>query len=755
MVQVWVRVLQLDDAKPAGTHLITQKNLVHSVGMRVSGGKEVKTGHWARNLVLNGADFRAVVAGMPPDANLLMREAHDAVSLHAYERLKTDLVETGLVGHAKLKVEDLSEEVKVYELDLKRKGAVNGTLKVEAWLVSTKVELRSVPKSPFALGLVALWLGLRFAVGIWTALPVMLLGIAWLLLELPTLLGTALSKILPAAVPGLGMSVKAVRLYLSLCDATQLLFRVEVDDFKLAHDTSYKFYQPNFVAAGGVNLAVSVDLKEIVGNLVAAFKRWRATEDEEEMDVKFKAWASTLDAKDQWLSGASSDPFFKLFKGDDEKNLDALPKVCESDVVDSDLNPTWSELVFPRVQGPFLVAVYDYDMTSTADLIGVGKLETLLETGSCTLYKNGVAAGLFHYSAVPLKKAKPPAIAWAPSPVAHYNLKKATKFFTPTRLLTLRIREFRVNDPVIAFDIAETNDEFNVNNFVRLLSEGKVKSSTGVDVMPNTLQVQIKNVKLPPKATRCRVVCKLRGEKREEQVEAKDCRATGFPTSEFEVADPSAVLHLSVYAQNDKFVGEAIVKLESIAVAAKTKAPFKLELANKQLEKKTFPVDAYIDATLTWLDKPGGKTHNELLEQRKLKALEQLQENSGEMQLGLNVELLVPWIKDMPVLFVVDSFELNRVKFHLKALFQGYDTDTSDDAIFVDQIDLRDKLAIKPGESGVDALTLAVEFVKAAIGPILSEVSLLDAAKQILSGVATGLFSSEKDNDALLEEEDD
>lgn len=749
--QIWVRVLEVADAKPAGTHLVGQQNLTHSVGMRVSGGKEVKTGHFARNLVLKGADFRTVVAGMQPDANLLMREAHgDSVSLHAYERLKTDLVETGLVGRAKLKVADLTAEPKLCELELKRKGHVNGTLKVEAWLVSRTVELQSVPKTPFAVGLVALWLGARFAVGPWTALPLMLLGVAWFLLELPTLLGTALSKILPAAVPGLNMSVKAVRLYLSLCDATQLLFRVEVDDFKLAHDTSYKFYQPNFVAAGGVNLAVSLDLKEIASNLVAAFKRWRATAvEEQETDVRFKAWASKLDADDQWLSGASSDPFFALFKGDDEHNLDALPKICESEVVDSDLNPTWSELVFPRVEGPFLVAVYDWDMASAADLIGVGKLETMQQAGSCTLYKQGVAAGLFHYTATPEKKAKPPAIAWARSPVAHHNLKKSIKFFTPTRILTLRVREFRVDDPVIAFDIAETNDEFNVNNFVRLLSQGKVKSATGVDVMPNTVRVQVKSVKLPLKATQCCVVCELRGQKTEDKVEAKDGQATGFQKSEFEVADPSAVLHLSVYAQNNKFVGELIVKLESIA---KTPLPFHVDLS-KQLEKKAFPVDAYIDVTLTWFDKPGGKSHNELLEQRKLKALEQLQENSAEMQLGLNVELLVPWIKDMPVLFAVDTFELNRVKFHLKALFQGYDTDTSDDAIFIDQIDLRDKLAVKPGESGVDAFTLAVEFVKAAIGPILSEVSILDAAKQILSGVVTGLFSSEKDNETLLQED--
>ncbi|KAJ8606632.1 hypothetical protein CTAYLR_008395 [Chrysophaeum taylorii] len=801
---IYAKVLEVRGAHYSGVEDMAKTNQVVRVGMRVvvngKASKVVKTALRPRNHILEGADFTSASADSNPIEDIL-RQGYDAdgvVKFTVYQRLRTDLIDTVVLGTTTIPVSEITagSMVKAEPVTLalvKGAGKPNGELAVALWTTKA-LQKPDIPTWVLwfkpALGMclattVCAGALLGFPrLAFYSALPV---ALAWAYLELPKLIGTALTKILALAVPGLNMSVSAVRLQASLCGS--LLVGVDVDDFKLAHDESYEFYHESFVAAKRVSLALRFDVASLVANVIAAVRRGTSTVETESLVLA--ASAKNLAAKDHFLTTkSSSDPYFRIVVAPtdevhahalSEKNADfdadACVEICRSETIEDNLNPRWKDVeidegvVESKRRGrKLLVVVMDYDYGTASDLIGIGEIEALSGDGTVVeLRKRGAPAGEFAFATrKTVVEHKQPAIAWKPSPTEHAALRKeAGVMFEPTRLATL-VLDLKIDDPVIAFDTAEINDEFNVNNFVRLLSEGKITSKTGLKTMPNTLRVSVNAVRFDAETTKeVKVVVALRGEELTfGPVEADGATATGFPAipDAIAVADPSAVVQVKVFV-GSSLLGDWICKLETLAVAptrvfgknvvaSRDGSEFKLGgLMQVRADDRAVPAGADIDLTLTWTHDPNGMTHNQILEVAKLKALEQLQQNSAEFNLSLgNLGLWGNFLADFPLLFSVNTLELNRIKFHLKALFMGYDTDRSDEAIYVDQIDLRDDLK---SSTGVDLATLGFDLVTSIAGPVLKEVSILDAAKQILQGVSIGLFSSEKDNEAYQDDNDD
>ncbi|KAJ8600241.1 hypothetical protein CTAYLR_001982 [Chrysophaeum taylorii] len=882
---IFGRVLEVRDAHSKG--IFGRGSRMVTVGAKLivppstSGGRVTKTSARPKNLTKQGADWTSVVAGEGKDANLIRVESHfmsaaqrkgAVVKFVVFERLKTDLNDTHTLGHALVKVTDIvahsEEKAKEMRLGIEKKGKPNGELRVAAW--SPKPLEPVVP--PFVLDF---WrpimvLSLLVSYGVARRLSRMLargvvvLGAAWFALEVPMLLGAALTAILAVAVPGLNLSVSAVRFVFSFAkkdDRRILQLNLEVEDFALANDPDGKYFHQNFVSASFIDLRVGVDPAFLARRLLAAFQR-RVKYDPppchkkmaaEDTHCVVSARASDLAAKDHSkLLGDSSDPYAFLLAATPEEaakatsthnanfDADTLVQVFKTEYVERNLNPSWNPLTLDLaiLRSKFeggrvaVVAVYDFDIATSDDLIGVAIIPNLLDIvdaqgeTTATITKRGKPGGevslAFHKTHLDTP-APDVAIAWRPFPSVHDELRNTYRYYEPTRLATVSL-ELSVDDPCVSFDISAVNDEFNVNNYVRKLAQGKIRQCLGRrEPAPNTLTIIVRKVEWHKGAVTDEAISRASAARKKTAVSAvrklsrtlapwrrsprhttaakraprqvtvtahlrrqtvhfgssqvTDGVATGFhAAANINVVDPSAVVKITVKDNYGSLVGQWITTLKMLVLAPENVHGYDVVGTKKrgsfamsgmmQLRDSDFLVapekEAYVDLELVWWYDKHGKTHDQIMHiPKKLTALEQLQQNSAETTLKLgNRRQLANMLRDFPVLFDVQSFELNRVRFHLKALFQGYTTDNSNRAIFLEKLDLRDKLKPRRGEAGCDLYTLVWYMVTATVRPVLSEVSLVDATNQIISGVFTGLFSSSHHKSPLaidhaLEEEDD
>ena len=140
----------------------------------------------------------------------------------------------------------------------------NGTLRVVLWAQPAHHDyppsLRKLADHwrRFAAAAAALWFlalcrWLRAHHALFVVFPPLAL---WFYLELPQLLGLALTKILGAAVPGLGLSMGALRLHAQFYSdpaapphaSREAMLTVGVDDFRLANDPDAGYVHADFVA---------------------------------------------------------------------------------------------------------------------------------------------------------------------------------------------------------------------------------------------------------------------------------------------------------------------------------------------------------------------------------------------------------------------------------------------------------------------------------------------------------------------------
>lgn len=799
---MYARILEVRDAKLKGLAVDTAACVV-TVGGKVSSkgmaSRLVKTSARRKNMTTYGADWTCVVPGEAVDANVLRMEAmldddDVEVKFKVYQRLKTEFTESHQLGKAvyvmsKDEISAAQKTPKMLKLDIKTaSGAKNGTVSAEVWVKQRESELVPVAIVDSWRYILAGWFFLSYLLcrKIRCGWLVLACCFGWLTLEAPGLVGKALTLILDKAVPGLNLSVAAVRLALTIA-RQQLVLHVEVDDFRLAHDPAFEFSHEDFVRAKQVKLRLGFDVVDMLSNVAGMLMRAKR-EPTVESKMVLSARGTHLAAKDK-MTG-SSDPYFwvlactpeEIHKAQTERRFDpsGYVQICKSDTIMQNLNPVWqpvsldTAIVDSKLHGKqCLLAVMDYDVGKSDDLIGVAVVSLKEGDQTVEIFKRGKTGGFVTFAVEFVKGVKEdlPGIAWSPFPSVHDNLRLRTRNFEPTRFGTVSL-DLQVDEPTVAFDLSPVNEEFNVNNYVRNLALGKLKMS----VKPNLLKISINAVKWATSKVelkskkrftmfrskvvgKCSVVAQLRGQNVNfGTCEVKDGVATGFKTGiTIDCADPAAVVRILVKDQIGGLVGHWITTLKMIVLAPANVHGSDLESKSKpglmsglmQLRDADFghPVGACVDMELSWVHDPNGKTHDQIMSMpRRLTALEQLQQNSAETKLKLgNQRQLKHMLKDFPLLFDVQSLQLNRVHFHLKPLFMGFESESKNaKALFLDKVDLRSKLKAKPGQPGVDLYALSRNFVLAAIGPVLAEVSVVDAASHIMSGVFTGLLSTVK-----------
>ena len=215
--------------------------------------------------------------------------------------------------------------------------------------------------------------------------------------------------------------------------------------------------------------------------------------------------------------------------------------------------------------------------------------------------------------------------------------------------------------------------------------------------------------------------------------------------------------------------------------------------------------DATLGLRLAYYHDADMPTAEKLAALKPTTALEQLQLNSLETQWKLGHQGNVAnMLRDFPLLFDVRDVELTGLNMYVKDLFMGYkgaherrvvelagrakarapaprgDDDPADgppevsvfrkalagqklsaslnetdvrgkhkDTVFVDKVDLRNKLRDPTAPEGVDLFVLAKSFVRSAIAPIFSEADLYANVAHILSGIFSKNLGGTRRDDAV------
>lgn len=619
-----------------------------------------------------------------------------------------------------------------------------------------------------------------------------LVGLPWLALEGPTLLGAALGLILKLAAPGLGFEAGAVGVGLSVYKELRsgdrhLFVRASVADFKLRHDAGAKFSHESFVTADAVRLELSVDVARVAAELARRAKLARARNPKTPTHAVLSLACDHVAAVDGYFFSAAkgwSNPYCKVVVappsagGDDlsPEHVDACACVAVTEVRAGDLNPRFQPLSVPvdalRAKlgdgGRCFVVVLDHETLAKDRVIGVARVDFPLSDAIKTcdavvgrLTRKGEDAGGVSLGVEYVSAHGVSVLPWSPFPSVH----DALRVGDAPRLGTVVVHHFSVDGACVAFDAGEAHGEFNVNNFVRGLAEGKVRSALGARAaMPTTVRVRAFALALPRTcaATHVTATFTIRREAAATATAAVVDGAATFDGAALELhcADPSAVLRVVVADERKRVVGQWVVTLKMLVVAprnvfgavehaellppgryaSKTGARVRGAMALRSRDFLLARDPPTLDLEVAWVADERAPSHFDHVS--RLTSLEQLQEGSDETNLKLgNLKLVAHMLADFPLLFDVRHFVVNDVNFYLRALFMGHSSDHSHRGVHIQQLDLRDKLKAGPHEDGVPLLTLAVHLVKDLAGPVLAEVSIVDGARQILSGVAAGLRS--------------
>ncbi|KAJ1454594.1 hypothetical protein M885DRAFT_521502 [Pelagophyceae sp. CCMP2097] len=373
-----------------------------------------------------------------------------------------------------------------------------------------------------------------------------------------------------------------------------------------------------------------------------------------------------------------------------------------------------------------------------------------------------------------------PAVAWRAFPSEHAALREALMpRFQPTYLCALRVHECVVEGIDVSFDIARNTGEFNVNNFVRRLADGKVRTKLQGGRAPNTLTVRLVSAKALRYATKRRALyatLTVRGATERSVSAVVDDDSARWPDFAFppvRVCDASAVIVVRVFEKQettrcvvkkamwkDTLVGQWMTTVKMLAVAPKNvrgedlepytaidgnDATFGLSGTMQLLDATWRQPAGAVALRLSWAHDAAGPTHEILLAQQRQTALEQLQANSAETALKVgDVELARQMLRDFPIRFDFRDLRLTKINFHLKALFMGFSGETASQkqAICIDAVDLRDRLACRRGEDGLDLACLSARLMRSAIGPVLAEVNFAYSLGTIASGALAGLASA-------------
>ena len=300
--RIYARVFSCQGCKSGGMHSL-ERSLGSHVTLEVSqrvGGHESHTVPRQKDAATAGCDF----GGQKLRTVALLSRRSAQVKFSVVERAADGQAALGTVsiplanvpvikpsygsGHRK---EPAARRCTLtYRRLLDGHERTNGSVLVAVWmtpLLPPSTVARRVSKAVFffvVAFVLALWLALatKLRGGLHEAfLLVAPIPLCMLFLELPQLLGTALTAILKAAVPGLNMHLGAIRLQAWFSDtrrtptstaqdvaalaagaARRLCLRIEVDDFRIRNPGARAEHShENFVAAARVSLALSMDAR--------------------------------------------------------------------------------------------------------------------------------------------------------------------------------------------------------------------------------------------------------------------------------------------------------------------------------------------------------------------------------------------------------------------------------------------------------------------------------------------------------------
>jgi len=235
------------------------------------------------------------------------------VQLALTRRLATDVVDAETLGVADISLRDIpvypfsqrrtpgscAERVVSFR-QRSRSKRPNGNLTLRVWMQPEHTELplilvalfRAPPltvASLFAVAVAGCLRLLRVVDRLWVALvfvaPVILCVVG---VELPSLTGRLLTEIVAWTCPGLGLKFGAIRFFLYLVrkqdnvqkktqQPRELVFSVDVDDFRLVNDPSAGYFHDDFVRASTIRFSVVLDLallQRTVDVAAILLKRW-------------------------------------------------------------------------------------------------------------------------------------------------------------------------------------------------------------------------------------------------------------------------------------------------------------------------------------------------------------------------------------------------------------------------------------------------------------------------------------------------
>ena len=210
------------------------------------------------------------------DCKRSQRSLHLALS----RRLATDVVDTETLGNIEVSLKDIpvfsqQQPCMTREVTFRRHKKANGTLRVRLWMEPE--ENSAVVPSMFA-AFTPLQVALSFAVALavllrlfyfswssslWLASPIVFCALA---MELPTITGRLLTDIIEKAVPGLNLKFGALRFFLYLVKKEddrgrrELVFAVDLDDFRLQNDPDAGYFYDDFLSASRVKFSIVLDL---------------------------------------------------------------------------------------------------------------------------------------------------------------------------------------------------------------------------------------------------------------------------------------------------------------------------------------------------------------------------------------------------------------------------------------------------------------------------------------------------------------
>jgi len=334
----------------------------------------------------------------------------------------------------------------------------------------------------------------------------------------------------------------------------------------------------------------------------------------------------------------------------------------------------------------------------------------------------------------------------------------------------------------VTIQFAERKGVFNINGFTKDLAKGECRAAVervfGPKKWPNRLRIRV----IRARGLRCRgdhlpnvrVHVALRSQTAYSRLHKRNDAPLIDESFNIRASDPSTVIHVSVVdegglASDDRIIGQWVMTLKWFYLSPFFNHHNCMEVDEKQVDENGDNIGYIIKGWFPLLDDKLDVGKNGEIElwmnwtyvpedipwkPKKLTALQQLTENSGETTLRLgHVPNVMRMLRRFPILLNVERIVIRDIKFYLRDLFGGEAKDVEKrKAIKIPVLDIH---GFKK-KYGAPGLTLEAVVKKFILGVTLKlkGSTISTAATQITGGIFAkfgGLFASYK-KDVVMHE---